>query len=306
MKKYLRVKYEFESEEEKRAMVEASEHNFFARLDSLCDRVTASDGLEAITLCGPTCSGKTTVCGRITAAVAAEGRSVLVVSIDDFFKDREELNRSSSALSGEIDYDSPSALDFDYLEKAVDDLFAGRTANIPVYDFHTGKRVSYKPVTRSNGDILLFEGIQVLYPEFTKLLVGHKTLSVYTSVEHGYDVGGERFSSREIRLIRRIVRDYKFRNSPPAFTLYLWKSVIENEDKNIFPNREKADIFVNSALLYELSAIKNELLPILDQIPSDSEYRKIGEELAEKFERIETISTSYIPTDSIFREFIGR
>lgn len=306
MKKYLRVKYTFESEEEKKAMVEASEHSFFAGLDSLCDRVTATDGLEAVTLCGPTCSGKTTVCGRITAAVAAEGRSVLVVSIDDFFKDREELNRSSSMLSGKIDYDSPSALDFEYLEKAVGDLFSGRTANIPIYDFHTGKRISYKPVTRLRGDILLFEGIQVLYPEFAKLLVGHKTLSVYTSVEHGYDVGGEKFSSREIRLIRRIVRDYKFRNSPPAFTLYLWKSVTENEDKNIFPNREKADVFINSALLYELSAIKNELLPILDQIPADSEYREIGEKLAEKFEKIETISTSYIPTDSIFREFIGR
>lgn len=305
MNDYLRIKYEFDSEEEKKVMIEACEHRFGSQIDAIMQIIKSHKYLSVLTLCGPTCSGKTTICRRLTESLSGEGRCVKLISIDDFFKDREELNRSCTELSGKIDYDSPSALDLDGLGKFIDDLFGGRDAYLPVYDFNVGKRASHTVMRREDGDILLFEGIQALYPEFTRLLAGHEVLSIYAGVEDGYNVGGVKFSPREIRFARRIVRDFKFRSSPPAFTFYLWDGVVENEDKNILPNRERADVFVNTALPYELSAIKRELLSVLEKIPSDSEFYDDGKALARKFEKIEEIDTAYVPKESFFREFIG-
>lgn len=305
MNDYLRIKYKFDSEEEKIGMIEASEHSFNSQIDAIVRRVKDMPTLSVLTLCGPTCSGKTTICRRLTESLSGEGRRVKLISIDDFFKDREELNRSCTELSGKIDYDSPAALDFEGLGHFIDDLFDGRDAYLPVYDFNVGKRSDHIVMRREEGDILLFEGIQALYPEFTRLLSGHSVLSIYAGVEDGYDVGGVRFTPREIRFVRRIVRDLKFRSAPPAFTFYLWSGVAENEDENIFPNRQKADVFVNTALPYELSAIKHELLSVLEKIPKESEFKGAGEALAQKFDKIEPIDTEYVPKESFFREFIG-
>ena len=101
------------------------------------------------------------------------------------------------------------------------------------------------------------------------------------------------------------MRDYRFRSAPPAFTFYLWKSVSENEEKNIFPYADKADVRINTELSYELSAIRNDITAILSLVPNDSEYRHVAEALARKFKNIESVPTEYIPEDSFFRDFIG-
>lgn len=303
--KYLPVKYQFSSEDEKKAMVNASEHTFSAELDRVIQRVLSDPTLPVLTLCGPSCSGKTTLCNRLTRALSDAGRQAKLISIDDFFLDREELNRAAANFGGEIDYDSVASLDLPTLEKCISELDKTGVTAIPHYDLHTGKRDSYRPVVRNEGDLLIFEGIQTLYPQFTVLIDSVRHLSVYTSVENGYTAAGNRFTPREIRFIRRIVRDFHFRNAPPQFTYYLWKSVCENEDQSIFPNSGKADLTVNTALTYELSAVKTELEAVLHRIPPESEYYETSRELLQKFEKIQPIDTAYIPEDSIFREFIG-
>lgn len=303
--KYLPVKYQFSSEDEKKAMVYASEHTFSAELNRVIQRVLSDPTLPVLTLCGPSCSGKTTLCNRLTRALTDSGRQAKLISIDDFFLDREELNRTATNFGGEIDYDSAASLDLLALEKCISELAnVGRT-EVPHYNLHTGKRDSFRPLERKDGDLLIFEGIQTLYPEFTAMVDSVRHLSVYTSVEKGYSVAGNRFSPREIRFVRRIVRDFHFRNAPPQFTYFLWKSVCENEDRNIFPNAGKADLTVNTALTYELSAIKVELEAVLSHVPPESDFFSDSRELLEKFEKIQPIDSSYVPSDSIFREFIG-
>lgn len=303
--KYLPVKYQFSSEDEKKAMIYASEHSFSAELDRVIGEVLSDPTLPVLTLCGPTCSGKTTLCNRLTKALTDAGRQAKLISIDDFFLDREELNRAAANFGGEIDYDSAASLDFPALEKCISELDRTGKTEIPHYNLHTGKRDSYRTVEQKEGDLLIYEGIQTLYPEFTALIDSVRHLSVFTSVENGYTAAGNRFSPREIRFIRRLVRDNRFRNAPPQFTYYLWKSVCENENQNILPHSGKADLTVNTALKYELSAVKNELTAVLDLVPPESEYFEASRELLAKFEKIQPIDPSYIPADSIFREFIG-
>lgn len=287
-------------------MVLAGETTLDSELDRVISTVLADSNLPVLTICGPSCSGKTTLCNRLTDALTSQGRQAKLVSIDDYFRDREELNREASDFGGEIDYDSIEALDLAALEQSVRELSERGRTEIPHYNLHSGKRDGCRELTWEKGDLIIFEGIQTLYPEFVAMLDRIEHLAVYTSVENGYRAGGHRFSPREIRFIRRIVRDFRFRNAPPQFTYYLWKSVGENEEKNIFPNAPKADLTVNTALGYELSAVKNDLLNVLSRIPEGSSYSKHGRELAAKFDKIESIRTDYIPENSIFREFIGK
>lgn len=301
----LPVPCRFTDEAEKRRAVEAGEAAFSAELNRVTDRLLTDPTLPAMTLCGPSCSGKTTLCQRLTETMEKSGRRTKLISVDDFFKDREELKRQAANFGGKIDYDSADALDLDTLRRCIEDLAEKGETMLPVYGFHSGKREGCRPLTLEDGDLLIFEGIQTLYPEFTTLIGELRHLSVFTHVGTGYDACGTLFSPREIRFIRRIVRDYHHRNAPPAFTYYLWQSVILNEDRNIFPNADKADLTVNSALPYELSAIKNELLPILAKIPKESEYFALGSALAAKFDGIDPIGRDLIPADSIFREFIA-
>lgn len=298
------VKCRFADRSEKIAAVRAGEAAFSAQLAAVEGRLLSEPDLPAMTLCGPSCSGKTTLCLRLTKSLERAGRHAKLISVDDFFRDREELNRKASHFGGRIDYDSADALDLDCLRRCVAELSQKGETELPVYSLHSGKREGYRRLTRREGDLLIFEGIQTLYPEFIGMMGGLRYLSVFTHVGVGYNAGGFSFSPREIRFIRRIVRDYHHRSSPPAFTFYLWKSVTENEDKNIFPNAGKADLTVNSALPFELSAIRNDLLSILDKIDRESEYYGQGRALAAKFDGIDPIERDLIPENSIFREFI--
>lgn len=294
----------FSSEEEKIELVRMTEKYFSLQLDALCDRVTANTKLSFLSLCGPSCSGKTTTSTRLSEALCRNGRTVRCISLDDFFRDREDLNRESDRFSKKVDYDSASALDFSYLEKCLENLSSGKETFLPHYDFHTGRRDRLERYLPVGNELFLFEGIQALYPEFTRLIDSSNCLSVFVNVESGYQVGKELFSARDIRLCRRIVRDYYFRNSPPAFTLFLWESVASNEEQNIFPYVQKADIRINSAYPYELSVIREDLLKILNTIPPQNDWYSFGKELSARFSFIEPIDKKYIPADSLYREFL--
>ncbi len=305
--KSLNVKCKFDSEVEKKTLVEKCEREFEEQTDNLCGIISTLSDINTIMLSGPTCSGKTTICGNLIKSIEKAGKHAKLVSIDDFFKEREDLDRNQNSYVGEIDYDSPSALDFELLEEFLSDIYCGKTAKLPLYNFNIGKRYpKSKEFVLETDDIIIFEGIQALYPEFTELFKKIKSLSIYASVDSEFNIGDRIISPRDVRFFRRIVRDYKFRNSPPTFSFYLWESVVENEDKHILPFSDNVDIKINSALAYELSAIKNELLSIVEIIPEDSMYRNKAYEIYEIFENIEPVSHDYIPKNSLLREFIGK
>lgn len=295
----------FGGETEKRAYVEACEAGYEATLDNAVARVVADPDCRIITLTGPTCSGKTTTARKLISEFSDAGRSVHVISIDDFYYDRSVLIDRAQKSGGVIDFDSPSTIDMDAFSETVADIFAGRPARVPHFDFKKGRRTEYETVMPDGHDVYIFEGIQAIYPEVTAHFAGHRYLSVFAFAVKGIRVLGEEIDRTELRLLRRLVRDYNFRGASPVFTLDLWRSVRDNEDTHILPYINTADVLIDSTLGYELSALKPFLLPLLSSIPKTHAFYTEGRRVASILARIDEISKTYIPATSVYREFLG-
>lgn len=295
----------FGGEKEKRAYVELCEAGYEAALDDAVARVVADPDCRIITLTGPTCSGKTTTARKLISEFSEAGRSVHVISIDDFYYDRSVLIERAQKSGGVIDFDSPSTIDMDTFSEAVSDIFEGRPACVPRFDFKKGRRTECETVMPSGHDVYIFEGIQAIYPEVTAQFASHRYLSVFAFAAKGISVLGEEIDRTELRLLRRLVRDYNFRGASPVFTLDLWRSVRDNEDAHIFPYIDTADVLIDSTLGYELSALKPFLLPLLSAIPKSHDFYEEGRRVAAILGRIDEISKTYIPATSVYREFLG-
>ena len=283
------------------AFVNECEADFEARLKAAVDEVCSVENIRIVGLSGPTCSGKTTTAKKLVDGFSVLGRRVHVVSIDDFFKDAVK-----SENADEIDFDSIDALDFDEFKKCVDDIFNDKDVRIPIFDFITGKRSGYTEFDPDPSDIYIFEGIQAVYPEITALLNRGAGKSVYICAMEGINIDGVEFSPTEIRLMRRIVRDFNFRGASPEYTMFLWESVRRNEENNIFPNVGVCDIKINSTMPYEINLIVDFLRPLLLSVTEDSKYINTAKELLKKLEGIESIPQTLIPDNSLYYEFIKR
>lgn len=291
------------NKEEAARYVEKCEADFSAEINESVEKVIASDHHKIISLAGPTCSGKTTTASILTKKITEKGQNAVVMSIDDFFCDRLDLK----TVNGEApDYDSVNAIDLDYLGVFTKDLLAGKTVRIPKYSFVDTSRVGYREYSPRPNDIYIFEGIQAVYPEVTALF-GGEYKSIFISVTDDIEYRGTVLKSSKIRLLRRIVRDFKFRDATAEFTLHLWDGVRENEEKNIFPNSVGCDIFINSFLTYEPFIISKYAIELLKTVPKNSRYKDEADELIENLRVFdcEYLDTDMIPGDSVFREFIG-
>jgi len=291
------------------ALVARSEEAFASSLDCAIEEVVhrqidrTPEDPKIITLSGPTCSGKTTTANKLIERITDAGYQAVVMSIDDFFLDRLRTND----ISGEMpDYDTVKAIDLSELGLCVKGLMEGKPTLIPHYDFVTGKRDSYAEYYPSPRDIFIFEGIQAVYPEVVRFF-GDDYKSIFIHVDEDVTADGVTLARHEIRLCRRIIRDFRFRNAQPEFTLYLWEGVRANEEANIYPNAGDCDVYINSFLPYELFLLAKNGLPILDTVQKDSPYRDEAEALAEKLRHFVNpwFEESMIPAHSVFREFIG-
>lgn len=284
-------------------LVDTCENRFRTNLEAAIDHVFDDGGTKIVALSGPTCSGKTTTANTLTRRIREEGLHAVVLSIDDFFLNRADRNN----VEGEVpDYDSVNAIDLNYLEAFADRLMEGKPILVPKYDFTATSRVGYTEYRPDPRDIYIFEGIQAVYPEITRLF-RHKFRSIFISVEESVAYGNSVLRREDIRLMRRIVRDYKFRGATAEFSLHLWQGVRRNEEANIFPNAQNCDIYINSLLDYEPFIIAKHLIPLLDTVPASSIYRDEADELREKIRPYENnlFDDDMIPADSVFREFIG-
>ncbi len=291
---------------EQQHYVKECEDAFERQLDDAVKALFADGYVRVITLAGPTCSGKTTTARKIIGELEARGKRVVIISIDDFFKSVDGDIRSTFGRQiKKVDFDSVEAIDLPYFTECTEAIFDGRDCRIPHFDFTTGKRDRYDELKADSYDTIIFEGIQAVYPEVTALLRAHNFESIFTNVRRGLAVNGVSFDNREIRLMRRLVRDYRFRNASPELTYFLWDGVTENEDKNILPYAGDADIAIDSLMPYEVHVLKEPLCQVLSQVAPDSEYYPAAKAFMEKFENIPAFPHTLIPENSLYREFLG-
>lgn len=293
----------FYDEKAKARLVTECEKGFEARLDEICAEIINS-GVKIIALSGPTCSGKTTTAAKLTSELTKNGADVHLVSIDNFFRERDCLDREAIMAQKSIDYDSVDAIDLALLENKVRSIIAGEPCELPVYDFTLGRCTHTEHVDPNEHSVFVFEGIQAIYPEVTRLF-GDSYKSVYICVEDDIEVGGAYFGKRELRLLRRLIRDYKFRGASPEFTFFLWRSVAANEDRSIIPFAETADIRINSFMAYEIYLMKSVIPELLSLVPDTNPYYPKAYEIMRKFEGISEISPELVPKNSLLREFVG-
>ena len=297
----------FANEMQKQAFVNLCELQLARRMDSLTGLIISNPDERMITLSGPSCSGKTVTARNISHAVTRAGRRMFQLSIDDFYRPRDELNREAELQGREPDYDSASSIDLDALGRVIKGIYRGEKVECPLFDFKTGRSNESYTLDSSMVDVVLIEGIQAIYPEVTALFGGFPYISVSINVRSPLAVCGSQFSPRELRLMRRIVRDVRTRGTTPERTFHLWEvTVLPNEEKSILPFENTAQIAIDSTMAYEPQVIRDALLPALETVPPDSPYYEKARELAAKVEPLQPIDPEYVPQESLYSEFLGR
>ena len=284
--------------------MQSGERHFSEQLQRVCEELLAHRELHFFGLTGPTCSGKTTAAKKLIHHLGDEERRVVTVSLDDFFKDcfsREDIAKTKVE---DLDFDSPDTLDVELLSRFVDEIFTKGKAEKPIFDFVTGGRSRYEEIECKENDVLLFEGIQVLYPAVLSVIESHGGRILCVRPESGIEICGKRFEPDFIRLCRRLVRDANFRGATPDFTLSLWDSVRRNEEENIFPHISRCTVSVDTTLAYELNVLSPYLRRILPSVTWGSKHHKKCLDILGLLEDVVGIESFVISDDSLYKEFV--
>ncbi len=290
------------------AWIKECEERFSQRFFDIARDITERRHLRIIRLFGPTCSGKTTSAQILISLFESFGKRAHVISIDDFFYDKEVLLERSRRLGLEgIDYDSPETIDCEALRSFEQEIFSSaepHEVHCPVFDFSVGRCTGFKTTVVDDDDIFIFEGIQAIYKNVIDVLSRHGSASIYIAPLEPVVSGDQIFKPNELRFMRRLVRDYHFRNSSPEFTYMLWESVRENEDKNIFPYVGNSDYFVSSSMAYEIGVLKPYLCEIIGKMDKNDEHYAHAQNILNKIEKTEEISSKLILPGMLYCEFV--
>ena len=285
--------------------IEDCENRYKNILSDIADKVLGDEGREIIMVAGPSSSGKTTTANKIANELLKRNVKAHVLSLDDFYKNRDDIPYLED---GTQDFETVYALDLDYFEIIVNRLLKGETVKTPVFDFAEGKRskTKFNEITMGQNDAVIIEGLHALNPIITDKING-KILKIYISVSSRiYDKKGKIIlNKRNMRFVRRMVRDYKFRGSSVNYTYSLWKNVMAGEDKYLFPYRDNADIRVNTIHLYETCVLRKQALELLESSEISNEFKKDAEKLYKALSMFKTIDENIVPKDSLLREFLG-
>ncbi len=278
---------------------------FEAELLRIANDLSNQKDLSLIGLTGPTCSGKTTAAKMLTGCFSQKGRTVHVISTDDFYFEKNYLLSLSrkSGIEG-LDYDSEKTIDTDLLQTCISSLLAGKPTNLPHFNFFTGLRECGICLTPRKGDLFLLEGIQILYPNVCSILQNEPYKSIAICPRSSITVGGKTFLPNEIRLMRRLVRDVIHRGATPSFTFSLWNNVRKNEEKNIFPYLENCDQTVDSTMPYEIGVLKPYLVNILSDMEQSDPAFEIAQNILSSLQNVESVNSDFISPNSLYREFI--
>lgn len=274
------------------------------KIAKIAEEIASRKGVKLVLLAGPSSSGKTTSCKRLSIQLAVNGLKPLQISLDDYFVDREKTPKDAS---GEYDYESIYALDLDLINEQFNALFRGEEVELPKYDFQSGKsKKSGNRLKMNDNNVLVVEGIHALNPELTAHIPQEQIFRVYASAlttilldNHNY------IPTTDNRLLRRIIRDNKYRGVSAQETIHRWPSVRAGENKWIFPFQENADAMLNTAMLYELAVIKMQAEPLLQQVPENCEEYAEAYRLLKFLKYFKGIPYNNLPPTSLLREFLG-
>ena len=274
------------------------------KIARIADEIAARKTVKLVLLAGPSSSGKTTTCKRLSIQLLTNGIRPLQISLDDYFVDRELSPRDEK---GDYDFESIYALNLKLINEQFNALFNGEEVELPRYDFQTGKSVkSGKILKLADNNVLVVEGIHALNPVLTAQIPEELKFRVYASAlttilldEHNY------IPTTDNRLLRRIIRDHKYRGVDARETIRRWPSVRAGENKWIFPYQENADAMFNSAMLFELAVIKQQAEPLLEQVPENCPEFSEAYRLLKFLKYFKPIPPTDIPPTSLLREFLG-
>ena len=284
------------------SFINDAESRFESSVSELADRF--SSDCDIVLLAGPSSSGKTTTAGKIAQKIKNSGRNAYTLSLDDYYRNAADIPLTEKGLK---DFENVSALDIDLIHRTFSDLIEKRTAQVPEFDFVSGTR---KPETRKlelkKDDLIIVEGIHALNPIITKGLDESHITKVYISVSSRVtdDSGRVVFSKRNLRLVRRMIRDYHYRNTSVEKTLSQWHEVLKGEDKYICPFERNASFRIDSFHPYEPCLFKSEAVELLKTVGEDSDVYPIVSELKNSFSELDTIDMSKLPANSLLREFV--
>ena len=262
------------------------------------------EGIRIVLISGPSSSGKTTFCKRLQVQLTTNLLHPVGISLDDYFLNREDTPKDEH---GEYDFESLYALDLPYFNKDLKKLLSGEEIELPSFNFESGRRIfKVKKLKLRENSILVIEGIHALNPELTEFIDDKYKYRVYVSVLTSISLDNHNWiPTTDNRLLRRIIRDYRFRGYSAEDTINRWPSVRRGEDKWIFPYQENADAMFNSAMLYELAALRKFAEPILAQVPESSKANAEAYRLLRFLRYFNYIPTEELPGTSLLREFLG-
>ena len=274
------------------------------KISQIADMISTRRGVKMVLISGPSSSGKTTFCKRLSIQLLTCGVKPVPISLDDYFVHREDTPKDEH---GEYDYESLYALNIPLLNKQLNALFAGEEVELPHYNFQTGRSVrSGRRLRLADDEVLVVEGIHALNPELTAQIPEEQKFRVYASAlttilldTHNY------IPTTDNRLLRRIIRDYKYRGVSARETIKRWPSVRAGENKWIFPYQENADAMFNTALLFELAVLKSQVEPLLELVPENADEYAEAYRLLKFMKYIAPIPNRQLPPTSLLREFLG-
>lgn len=274
------------------------------KISQIADQITTHPEVRVVLIAGPSSSGKTTFCKRLSIQLLANGIRPIQISLDDYFVDREKTPKDAA---GDWDYESIHALDINLINLQLSALFRGEEVELPKYDFLSGRSgMSGKRLRLADRQVLLVEGIHALNPELTAQIPKKQKFHVYISAltsilldDHNY------IPTTDNRLLRRIIRDHKYRGVCAQETIRRWPSVRAGETKWVFPFQENADVMFNTAMLYELAVIQEQAAPLLEQVPENCVEYSEAYRLRKFLSYITPIPSRALPPTSLVREFLG-
>lgn len=257
-----------------------------------------------VLLSGPSSAGKTTTADHLRQRLRAHGREAYTVSLDDFYLG---LGKAPVLPDGSYDYETIDALDLPVLQQCMDDLLERGSALLPMFDFLTGRPKEEKRLlTVGEDSIVIFEGIHALHPRLEEHLTGDTRFKILINVSSAVNDGEQTLlSPREIRLLRRLIRDLRFRGSSLENTMDMWQQVVRGEDLYLFPYVDTADAVFDTTHGYELSLMRRELWPLLREYSVADPFAPTVRRLAEALSGFEPLSPERLPSRCLLREFVG-
>lgn len=265
------------------------------------------ENIRLIAIAGPSSSGKTTFCNRVRIELLSRGINPVMISMDDYYLEKEEICKIQNKSLEELDLEHINCLDIDLFNKDLYDLINGEEVTLPKFNFQTGKREKGRTIQVEANSPIMIEGIHALNEKLTSSIPKHQKYKIYIAPQAQINIDDHSpLNITDLRLIRRIVRDMKYRNCPAAETIKMWQSVRNGEFKWIYPNQEGANYVFNSELSYELCVLRTKALPALREIKTTDPEYLVANRLIKYLKYFRPIEDeSIIPCNSLLREFIG-